>query len=45
MITLALGSAQARAQMMRAEDIAACVMLCLNLPARAVIEEMLVRPL
>ncbi len=38
-------SAEARARMMRAEDIAACALLCLNLPRRAVIEEMLVRPL
>jgi NADP-dependent 3-hydroxy acid dehydrogenase YdfG len=34
----------ARARMMRAEDIAECALLCVNLPARAVVEEMLVRP-
>lgn len=36
--------AAARARMMQPEDIAECVMLCVNLPARTVIEEMLVRP-
>ena len=36
--------AEARARMMRPEDIAECVMLCINLPPRVVIEEMLVRP-
>jgi NAD(P)-dependent dehydrogenase (short-subunit alcohol dehydrogenase family) len=35
---------EARAKMMRAEDIAECAMLAINLPARCVIEEMLVRP-
>jgi NADP-dependent 3-hydroxy acid dehydrogenase YdfG len=35
---------EARAKMMRAEDIAECALLAINLPARAVIEEMLVRP-
>jgi NAD(P)-dependent dehydrogenase (short-subunit alcohol dehydrogenase family) len=35
---------EARAKMMRAEDIAECAMLVINLPARCVIEEMLVRP-
>jgi NAD(P)-dependent dehydrogenase (short-subunit alcohol dehydrogenase family) len=37
--------AAARARMMRAEDIAACVWLVLSLPPRAVVEELLVRPL
>jgi NADP-dependent 3-hydroxy acid dehydrogenase YdfG len=36
--------AAARARMMKAEDIADCVIFCLTLPPRAVIEEMLVRP-
>lgn len=36
--------ATAREKMMRPEDIAECVMLCINLPARVVVEEMLVRP-
>jgi NADP-dependent 3-hydroxy acid dehydrogenase YdfG len=37
--------AAARARMMTAEDIAACAMLAIQLPPRAVIEELLVRPL
>ena len=36
--------AEARAKMMRAEDIAECVMLAINLPCRAVVEELIVRP-
>jgi NAD(P)-dependent dehydrogenase (short-subunit alcohol dehydrogenase family) len=36
--------AAARARMMRPEDVAECALFCINLPARAVIEEMLVRP-
>jgi len=36
--------AAARAKMMKAEDIADCALLCINLPARAVVEEMVVRP-
>jgi NADP-dependent 3-hydroxy acid dehydrogenase YdfG len=36
--------AAARKKMMQPEDIAACVVLCVNLPARAVVEEILVRP-
>jgi NAD(P)-dependent dehydrogenase (short-subunit alcohol dehydrogenase family) len=36
--------AAARARMMRPEDIAACALLCIHLPPRAVVEEMLVRP-
>lgn len=34
----------ARAQMLQAEDIAACVWLAANLPEHAVIEELLIRP-
>jgi NADP-dependent 3-hydroxy acid dehydrogenase YdfG len=36
--------ADARARMMRAEDIAECVWFCLHLPANVIVEEMLVRP-
>ena len=36
--------ATARARMMKPEDIADCALLCINLPSRAVVEEMLVRP-
>jgi NADP-dependent 3-hydroxy acid dehydrogenase YdfG len=36
--------ATARAKMMQPEDIAECVLLAINLPARAVVEEILVRP-
>ncbi len=36
--------AEARAKMMRAEDVAECVMLAINLPERAVVEELIVRP-
>jgi len=36
--------AAARARMMKPEDISECAMLCIRLPARAIIEEMLVRP-
>ena len=36
--------AASRARMMQPEDIAACVLLCANLPARVIVEEMLVRP-
>ena len=35
---------EARAQMLQPEDLAACVMLQLELPDRAVIEQMLIRP-
>lgn len=35
---------EARAKMMRAEDIAACALLAINLPSRAIVEEILVRP-
>jgi NADP-dependent 3-hydroxy acid dehydrogenase YdfG len=36
--------AVARARMMQPEDIAACVLFCVNLPPRVIIEEILVRP-
>lgn len=36
--------AAARARMMKAEDVADCVLFCINLPARAVAEEILLRP-
>jgi NADP-dependent 3-hydroxy acid dehydrogenase YdfG len=35
---------EARKQMLQPEDVAECVMLAINLPPRAVIEELLVRP-
>ena len=36
--------AAARARMMKPEDVAECALLCINLPSRAVVEEMLIRP-
>src|SRR4051812_2231562 len=36
--------AAARAKMMRPDDIADCALLCIPLPPRAIIEEMIVRP-
>ncbi len=36
--------AAARAKMLKAEDVAACALLCINLPARAIVEEVIVRP-
>jgi NADP-dependent 3-hydroxy acid dehydrogenase YdfG len=36
--------ADARAKMMQPEDIAECVLLAVNLPARTIVEEILVRP-
>jgi NAD(P)-dependent dehydrogenase (short-subunit alcohol dehydrogenase family) len=36
--------AEARAKMMRAEDIAACVLFCVQMPSRAIVEELLIRP-
>jgi NADP-dependent 3-hydroxy acid dehydrogenase YdfG len=36
--------AEARAKMMLPEDIAACALLAINLPSRAIIEELTVRP-
>ncbi|MEQ1861980.1 MAG: SDR family oxidoreductase [Chthoniobacteraceae bacterium] len=35
---------EARAKMMKAEDIAACAIFCVQLPPRVVVEELLVRP-
>jgi NAD(P)-dependent dehydrogenase (short-subunit alcohol dehydrogenase family) len=35
---------EARTKMLRSEDVAECVMLVVNLPARAVVEEILIRP-
>ncbi|MEW6158102.1 MAG: SDR family oxidoreductase [Verrucomicrobiota bacterium] len=35
---------EARAKMLQPEDVAECVMLVVNLPARAIVEEMLIRP-
>jgi NADP-dependent 3-hydroxy acid dehydrogenase YdfG len=36
--------ADARARMMRADDVADCALFCINTPSHVVIEEMLVRP-
>ena len=36
--------ASARAKMMKAEDIAACVRFCIDLPSHVIVEELLVRP-
>src|ERR1043165_5860778 len=36
--------AEARAKMMRPEDVANCALFCINLPAHVIVEEMLVRP-
>jgi len=35
---------EARAKMLQADDVAACVLLAINLPQRAIIEELLLRP-
>ncbi len=35
---------EARAKMLQADDVAECVMLAINLPPRAVVEEILIRP-
>jgi NADP-dependent 3-hydroxy acid dehydrogenase YdfG len=35
---------EARAKMLQPEDVTACVMLAINLPDRAIIEELLIRP-
>ena len=35
---------EARSKMMKAEDIAACVLFCVQLPPRVIVEELLVRP-
>ena len=37
-------NAAARAQMLRSEDVAACALLAISLPPRAVVEEILIRP-
>ena len=37
-------SAAARTRMLRSEDVAACALLAINLPRRAVVEEILIRP-
>jgi NAD(P)-dependent dehydrogenase (short-subunit alcohol dehydrogenase family) len=37
-------SAEARQKMLRPEDVAECVMLAINLPHRAVVEQLVVRP-
>lgn len=37
-------STEARARMMRAEDVAECVLLAINLPNRAIVEELIIRP-
>lgn len=37
-------TAEARTKMLRPEDVAECVMLAIQLPARAVVEEILIRP-
>lgn len=37
-------SAEARQQMLQAEDVAECALLAINLPARAIVEEIVVRP-
>jgi len=37
-------NAAARARMLRPEDVAACALLAISLPPRAVVEEILVRP-
>ena len=36
--------AEARAKMMRPEDVADCALFCINLPPHVIVEEMLVRP-
>jgi NAD(P)-dependent dehydrogenase (short-subunit alcohol dehydrogenase family) len=36
--------AAARASMLKSEDVAECVVFCINLPSHVVVEEMLVRP-
>jgi NAD(P)-dependent dehydrogenase (short-subunit alcohol dehydrogenase family) len=35
---------EARQKMLRAEDVAACALLAIHLPAHAVVEEILIRP-
>jgi NAD(P)-dependent dehydrogenase (short-subunit alcohol dehydrogenase family) len=35
---------EARARMLRADEVAECVLLCVNLPPHAIIEELIIRP-
>lgn len=37
-------AAEARARMLRAEDVAVCVLLAIELPERAILEELVIRP-
>jgi NAD(P)-dependent dehydrogenase (short-subunit alcohol dehydrogenase family) len=37
-------SPDARERMLRAEDVAACVLMAIQLPARAIVEELIIRP-
>ncbi|MBM3831697.1 MAG: SDR family oxidoreductase [Verrucomicrobia bacterium] len=37
-------SAEARTKMLKAEDVAECVLLAINLPPRAIVEEIMIRP-
>jgi len=37
-------NAEARARMLRAEDVAECALLAINLPPRAIVEEIVIRP-
>lgn len=37
-------SAEARSRMLKSEDVAACVLLAINLPDRALVEEIVIRP-
>ena len=37
-------SAQAREKMLQSEDVADCVMLAINLPPRAIVEQLVIRP-
>jgi hypothetical protein len=41
---LLLNQPAARAKMMQPEEVPACALLCLRLPAHVVVEEVLVRP-
>jgi NAD(P)-dependent dehydrogenase (short-subunit alcohol dehydrogenase family) len=36
--------AAARSRMLRAQDVAECALLCINLPAQVIVEELIVRP-
>ncbi len=36
--------AVARSRMLRAEDVAECALFCINLPPRAIVEELIIRP-